>query len=105
MAGPRSPVLLRYLDKVVGFLVPRSKVSFLVPCSGSSFRFLVPHSGSSFLVLTYRFITICWMYAIIFPGNGRSEMGLQFLATQESPCFGIGITVALLHWSEKPLLV
>ena len=42
MAGPRSPVLLRYLDKVVGFLVPRSKVSFSVP---------VPRSGSGILVL------------------------------------------------------
>ena len=61
MAGPRSPVLLRHLDKVVGFLVPRSKVlflvpvprsgsSFLVPVPRSSFRFLVPRSGSSFLV-------------------------------------------------------
>ena len=58
--GPRSPMLLRHLDKVVGFLVPRTKVSFLVPVSRSSFRFLIPRSGSSFLVpvLTYGFITI-----------------------------------------------
>ena len=63
MAGPRSPVLLRHLDKVVGFLVPRTKVSFLVPDSRSSFRILVPRSGFSFLVpdLTYRFIII-YMY-------------------------------------------
>ena len=59
MAGPRSPVLLRHLDKVVGFLVPRTKVSFLVPDYRSSFRIIVPRSGFSFLVpvLTYRFIT------------------------------------------------
>ena len=47
MADPRSPVLLRHLDKVVGFLVPRTKVSFLVPDSRSSFRILVPRSGSN----------------------------------------------------------
>ena len=61
MAGPRSPVLLHHLDKVVGFLVFRSGFSFLVPVPSSSFRFLVPvpRSGFSFLVpvLTYRFIT------------------------------------------------
>ena len=47
MAGPRSPVLLRHLDKVVGFLVPRTKVSFLVLDSRSSFRILVPRSRSN----------------------------------------------------------
>ena len=51
MAGPRSHVLLCYLDKVVGFLVPRSKASFPVPGPRSPFRFLVPCSGSSFPVL------------------------------------------------------
>ena len=56
MAGPRSPVLLCYLDKVVGFLMPRSKASFPVPVPHSPFWFLVPRSGSSFLV--YRFITV-----------------------------------------------
>ena len=66
MAGPRSPMLLCYLDKAVGFPVPRSKGSFPVPVPRSSssfpvpvprspFRFLVPRSGSSFLV--YRFIS------------------------------------------------
>ena len=51
MGGPRSPFPLRYLDKAVGFLVPRSQASFPVPRprSGSSFP------CSSFLV--HRFIT------------------------------------------------
>ena len=59
MAGPRSPGLLHYLDKVVGYLVPRPRFSFLVPDPRSSFRILVPDPRSSFLVpdLTYRFIT------------------------------------------------
>ena len=47
MAGPRSPFPFRYLDKVVGFLVPRSKASFPVPVPHPPFRFLVPRSGSS----------------------------------------------------------
>ena len=51
----RSPLPLCYLDKVVGFLLPRSKASFPVPVPRPPFRFLVPRSGSSFLV--YRFIT------------------------------------------------
>ena len=42
MAGPRSPFPLRYLDEAVGFLVPRSQVSFPVPCRRSTFRFFVP---------------------------------------------------------------
>ena len=50
MAGPRSPMLLCYLDKVVGFPVPRSKASFPVPVPRSPFRFLVPRSSSSFPV-------------------------------------------------------
>ena len=29
MAGPHSPFPLRYLDEAIGFLVPRSQVSFL----------------------------------------------------------------------------
>ena len=87
MAGPRSPVLLRYLDKVVGFLVPCSKVSFLVPVPRSSFRFLVPRSGFSFLVPTYRFITpsspsekealltLGIIYTIIFLNVGPGNAG------------------------------
>ena len=47
MAGPRSPFPLCYLDKVVGFLVPRSKASSPVPVPRPPFRFLVPRSGSS----------------------------------------------------------
>ena len=51
MAGPRSPFLLRYLDEAIGFLVPRSQVSFPGPRPRPAFRFFVP----SFLV--HRFIT------------------------------------------------
>ena len=40
MAGPRSPFPLRYLDKAVGFLVPRSSASFPVP--HPPFWFFVP---------------------------------------------------------------
>ena len=40
MAGPRSPFPLRYLDEAVGFLVPRSLVSF--PVSRPTFRSFVP---------------------------------------------------------------
>ena len=47
MAGPRSPFPLCYLDKDVGFLVPRSKASSPVPVPRPPFRFLVPRSGSS----------------------------------------------------------
>ena len=57
MAGPRSPVLLRHLDKVVGFLVPRTKVLFLVPDSRSSFRILVPRSGSNLQIYPLRGLT------------------------------------------------
>ena len=61
MAGPCSPGLLHHLDKDVGDLVPRPRVSFLlVPESRSSFRSLVPCFGVSFLVpdLTHTFITM-----------------------------------------------
>ena len=90
-----------YLDKVVRFLVPRSKVSFLVPRSGSSFlvpvprssfRFLVPvpRSGSAFRVLTYRFITpsppsekealltLGIIYTIFFLNVGPGNAGPKF---------------------------
>ena len=58
--GSSIPGLLPYLDKVVGFLMPRTRVSSLVPDSLSVFRILVPRSGFSFHVpdLIYRFITI-----------------------------------------------
>ena len=41
MAGPRSPFPLRYLDKAVGFLVPRSQASFPIPRPRPEFRFFV----------------------------------------------------------------
>ena len=81
-------MLLCYLDKVVGFPVPRSKASFPVPVPCSRFRFLVPGSGSSLLV--YRFITpsppsekeashiVGIIYTIIFlkvgPGNAGPKI-------------------------------
>ena len=85
MAGPRSPMLLCYLDKVVGFPVPRSKASFPVPVPRSPFRFLIPRSGFSFLV--YRFITpfpplekeashiLGIIYTIIFLNVGPGNAG------------------------------
>ena len=42
MVGPRSPFPLRYLDEAVGFLVPRSQVSFPVPRPRPTFRSFVP---------------------------------------------------------------
>ena len=53
MAGPRSLFPLRYLDKAVGFLLPRSQASFPVLCPRPSFRFFVP----PFFVPCHRFIT------------------------------------------------
>ena len=38
MAGPRSPFPLRYLDEAIGFLVPRSQVSFPGPRPRPAFR-------------------------------------------------------------------
>ena len=101
MAGPRSPVLLRHLDKVVGFLVPHTKVSFLVPVprssfwflvprSGSSFRFLVPRSGSSFLVPVPRSL-----FRFLVP---RSGSNLQIYHTLPSLLtLGIIYTIILLN--------
>ena len=65
LAGPRSPGLLHYLHKVVGYLVPCPRFSFLVRDLRSSFRIPVPCSRSSLLVpdLTYRFITISRLLA------------------------------------------
>ena len=60
MAGPHSPFPLRYLDKAVGFLVPRSQASFPVPCPRPMFRFFVP----PFFVTCsqiYHNIEICWI--------------------------------------------
>ena len=62
MAGPRFPFPLRYFDKVVGFLVPRSKASSPVPVPRPPFRFLFP--PFRFLVLIYRFITLSYQWAI-----------------------------------------
>ena len=42
MAGPRSLFPLRYLDEAVGFLVPRSQVSFPVLRPRPAFRSFVP---------------------------------------------------------------
>ena len=42
MAGPRSPGLSHYLQKVIGYLIPCPRFSFLVPDPRSSFPFLVP---------------------------------------------------------------
>ena len=42
MVGPRSPFPLRYLDEAIGFLVPRSQVSFPVPCPRPTFRSFIP---------------------------------------------------------------
>ena len=61
MAGPRSPGLLHYLHKVVGYFVPCPRFSFLAPDPCSSL--LAPDPRSSFLFsflvpdVTYRFIT------------------------------------------------
>ena len=46
MAGPRSLFPLRYLDEAIGFLVPRSQVSFPGPRPRPAFQSFVP----SFLV-------------------------------------------------------
>ena len=44
MAGPRSPCLLHYLLKVVGYFVPHPRFSFLVPDPRSSLQILAPPS-------------------------------------------------------------
>ena len=87
MAGPRSPGLLHYLHKVVGYFVPCPRFSYLVPDPRSSFRILVPRSGSSFLLpdphSLFRILIPCsgssflvpdpcsW-FRILVPGSGSS---------------------------------
>ena len=78
MAGPRSPFPLCYLDKVVGFLVPRSKASYPVPVPRSPFRFFVPRSGSPILV--YRFITL--YQGFDFHGGGARNRFTSVLQRQ-----------------------
>ena len=72
MASPRSPRLLHHLDEVVGYLVPRPRVSFLVPDPRSSFRILVPRSGSSFLIPDP-----CSSFRILIPRSGSSFLVLD----------------------------
>ena len=87
MADPRFPALLRHLDKVIGFLMPRTKVSSLVPYSRSSFRILVPSSD-----LTYDSIikvgdrVLARMYFFHFPCPKKSHVVVCCVPTSQNTC-------------------
>ena len=97
MAGPRSPFPLCNLDKVVGFLMPRSKASSPVPVPRPLFRFLVPRSGSSSPVPVprppFRFLVPCLQIYHTLPfSNG---LGLFVQVRQGNVFFILNCNIVL----------